>query len=121
MNIKMSFTGQKELEKILDGMTSKAEEAARKALIDDVNDLRGKAADLAPVDLGDLKGSAYAEVNGLAGEVGFTEPYATRQHEEVWFNHPKGGQAKYLETPYKKYIGNYIAHIKDFIARAVSR
>lgn len=31
--------------------------------------------------------------------VGFTAPYAVYQHEILWYNHPRGGQAKYLEQP----------------------
>ena len=31
--------------------------------------------------------------------VGFTAPYAVYQHEILWYNHPRGGQAKFLEQP----------------------
>lgn len=31
--------------------------------------------------------------------VGFSAPYAVYQHEVLWYNHPRGGQAKYLEQP----------------------
>lgn len=88
----------------------------------------GLAARRAPVDLGDLRGGFVVEVNGerwahtesdpsgavrvvmdrtdvpedtdsivvYIGTSGI--PYAARQHEELTYRHPKGGQAKYLES-----------------------
>ena len=32
--------------------------------------------------------------------VSFNTPYALRQHEELDYNHPRGGDAKYLERTY---------------------
>lgn len=86
-------------------------------------EVMGEAMDLAPVDTGHLRDSAYVylEVDGdvaaysLAGvtqtlnslpssigsakiTVGFSAEYAFVQHEHIEFNHPLGGQAKYLET-----------------------
>lgn len=34
--------------------------------------------------------------------ISFNTPYARRQHEELGYNHPKGGKAKYLEDPFNK-------------------
>lgn len=87
----------------------------------------GLAARRAPIDVGDLRGSFVVEVNGdrwahtesdpsggvrvvmdrtdvpeddqvvvYIGTSGI--PYAARQHEELTYRHPKGGQAKYLES-----------------------
>lgn len=88
----------------------------------------GLAARRAPVDLGDLRGGFVVEVNGErwahtesdgTGAVRVVQdrmdvpedtdeivvyigtsgiPYAARQHEELSYRHPKGGQAKYLES-----------------------
>jgi hypothetical protein len=33
--------------------------------------------------------------------ISFNTPYARRMHEEIDYNHPKGGGSKYLETPLK--------------------
>jgi hypothetical protein len=86
----------------------------RNAMQSIVSDLQGEAQRRAPVDTGDLRGSAassdykgdkppYSEVKNegsqIIGEVGFNEPYALEQHENLTFSHPKGGQAKYLEGP----------------------
>ena len=32
--------------------------------------------------------------------ISFNTPYARRQHEELGYNHPLGGKAKYLEDPF---------------------
>lgn len=91
-------------------------------------DLLGRAQRLAPVQEGTLRasGTLTISVNGarfegagaaaaaraaviaaarasgpikIDAEVAFTEVYAARQHEELGWRHPKGGQAKYLEQP----------------------
>ncbi|MGE5494613.1 MAG: hypothetical protein ACM3S4_04860 [Burkholderiales bacterium] len=108
----------------IDKATKGAEGATLKALTDVAVDLLSRAAERAPVETGDLRGSGYININGediaysavgsggiiMAGtpapseskknvaEVGFTAPYAFTQHEHVEFNHPIGGQAKYLES-----------------------
>ena len=88
-----------------------------KALMFVLLDLKGKSQRLAPIDKGDLRGSAYTSMDQsqLVGEAGFTAPYATRQHEEVGYRHPKGGRAKYLETPLKDNLQQYIKKISDAI------
>lgn len=107
-------------------------------------DLQGKAQLLAPLDTGDLRGSAFAVVGikdvsrktradkhtksvrssvPSAGEIeaiiGFTEPYALRQHEDMGLRHPLGGEAKFLETPFKENKDKYVDLIGKAIKRAV--
>jgi hypothetical protein len=115
----IKIEGLDELQKILKKMPKEAEKAAMFALEKAATDLQSKAQLLAPVDMGDLRGSAFTEVVGQEATVGFTEPYATRQHEEVGYRHPKGGQAKYLEEPYKENMNRYIDYIGDAIRKAV--
>lgn len=74
----------------------------------------------APVDTGDLRGSveikiddkdyAHGEKGGgititgtlpdtaVRGEVSYNTKYAANQHEHTEYDHPRGGQAKYLES-----------------------
>jgi hypothetical protein len=57
---------------------------------------------LTPIDLGDLRQGTiptYAMPGELMSKVSNDLPYAARQHEELHWRHPKGGQAKYLEAP----------------------
>jgi hypothetical protein len=86
-------------------------------------DLQGEAQRIAPVDKGDLRGSGYSTVeeeeNEIIGEVGFTEPYALEQHENLYFTHPKGGQAKYLEGPFNEKKKKYEASIMKAVERGI--
>ena len=120
MNI--TVKGMPELQKILKNMPSKVEGAVHKEMKTIVEDLKGKAQLLTPVgETGDLQGSAFAEVEKLDGVTGFTSPYALKQHEELGFRHPKGGQAKFLETPYKENQDKYIEAIRKAAKGAVEK
>jgi hypothetical protein len=74
----------------------------------------------APVDTGDLRGSLQVTLDGspiavgikgsgitavtpipdkaIKGEISYNTKYAARQHEHIEYDHPRGGQAKYLES-----------------------
>lgn len=56
---------------------------------------------LAPKESGDLASTGSVKVNrGGAKTVGieYSSVYAHWIHEHLWFKHPHGGQAKFLET-----------------------
>lgn len=93
-------------------------ESATKEAVEDVClDLQSKSQQLAPIDTGDLRASASTEIQKhgtlIVGRVGFNESYALKQHEELSYNHPRGGQAKYLETPLKDNEQKYINYISN--------
>jgi hypothetical protein len=107
-----------------------AEDAALKALRTGAEAILTEAIDEAPVDTGTLRRSGTVTVGELpdgekvyeaakAGNemkdafpekigkekavyISFNTPYARRQHEELGYNHPLGGKAKYLEDPYNR-------------------
>lgn len=107
--------------------------AALEAQARSAEDLLSRSTALAPLEEGTLRGSGhvYYEVNGtshgdypaarqavetaaragvlrsFAAVVAFNTPYAARQHEEVGWNHPIAGQAKYLEEPFKQRVSTY--------------
>ena len=87
-------------------------------------DLQGKSQRQAPIDTGDLRGSASTTVDvktgNVKGEVGFNEEYALDQHESLEYNHPKGGNAKYLEGPLKENQSRYIKQISEALRRATT-
>lgn len=106
--------GLKELEKNFNNLLSKMDKVNHDALQKAAIDLLGKAIDLAPVDKGDLRGSGTVKPDGdNAVDIGFTEPYAVYQHEHTEFKHPKGGQAKYLEQPFRQNTPKYIDDIAE--------
>jgi len=106
-------------------------------------DCLGKSVQRAPVDLGDLRGSGHADINGkriatgnrdgsissgdvsemsgnkIEGIVGFTEPYALKQHEDLTLNHPKGGEAKYLEKTLDENSDKYINYLANEVKNSI--
>lgn len=52
----------------------------------------------APEDDGVLKASGRVVADDLEVIVKFTAPHAWLQHEKLEYQHPNGGQAKYLEN-----------------------
>ena len=135
--------GLQALEREMNRRLANLNKASSRGMSDVVFDLTGRAARLAPIDLGDLRGSANALVNGqviatgdanggasmtgtapekpgkTTGEVRFEEPYAVKQHEELSYVHPKGGQAKYLEQPLAENMDKYERHLADSASDAV--
>jgi hypothetical protein len=81
--------------------------------------LLGEAAMLAPVDTGDLRGSGNVAELPDGAAVRFQTRYAAVQHERLDFNHPRGGQAKYLEAPLIQNRDRYLRHILDAIRRDI--
>lgn len=113
-----------------------------KAFTEVVLNMTADAIQDAPVDLGDLRGSGFAEINGtkvakgntngtitvqneanpknnFEGIIGFTEPYALKQHEELEYQHPKGGKAKYLEDAVNRNMQKSINHLTNAIKKVV--
>lgn len=76
-------------------------------------DLQGRSVQEAPVDTGDLRANCEVKEETLKVTVGYDLPYAMKQHEELDYNHPKGGKAKYLEDPFNESADNYIEHIRE--------
>ena len=120
------------------------------ALIEWAEALLGLAARYAPVDQGDLRGSFVLLINGqqwghteaLGDDVRFIRDrtdvpqnvselqiyvgtagcvYALRQHEEIAWNHPKGGFAKYLEKAYNELIGMLPGQLEDAKQRGLQK
>ena len=117
--MKITVEGMDELNRKLNTIPKKAEDGVKVELMTALFDLQGESQRRAPVDTGALRGSAFAEQQGLEGTVGFTEVYALYQHEGERFNHPKGGEAKYLENPFKQRVKKYINAIGNAVKRAV--
>ena len=107
-----------------------AEQAGIKALRTGAEAILTEAIDETPIDTGTLRRSGTVTVGALpdgaqvyeAAESGtemkdafpdkigqekavyisFSTPYSRRQHEELDYEHPRGGKAKYLEVPFAR-------------------
>lgn len=94
-------------------------------------DLMKEAVAQTPIDTGALRKSAYVARIGkgeTAGyEIGYDrnnsqnirDKYGIIQHETLWFNHPKGGKAKFLEDPYNANLRRYISIIKHTLKEEI--
>ena len=124
-----------------------AEEAGLKALRTGAEAILTEAIDEAPVDTGTLRRSGTVTVGKLpdgervyeAAESGtemkdafpdkigqekavyisFNTPYARRQHEELDYNHPRGGKAKYLEDPFNREKSKVLKYADKQIKKAL--
>jgi len=115
-----------------------AEDAALKALRTGAEAILTEAIDETPIDTGTLRRSGTVTVGALpdgaqvyesaesgsnmkdafpgpegkekAVYISFSTPYARRQHEELGYNHPLGGKAKYLEDPFNRNKQKVLKH-----------
>lgn len=133
------FTLEWRAEKLLENVRDEVKTALRKSGLD----LKQRSKDQAPIDTGDLRGncavldedgyvpggdpSVTQDIDGKRAElqppkalrvrVGYALPYALAQHENLALNHPMGGNAKYLESPFEANRQKY----EDFIYKAVGK
>ena len=119
--MKTMIIGMPELDRVLKNIPGAAKAAVHSELKTIAMDLQGKSQELAPVDTGDLQGSAFNEVEGLDATIGFVEPYALKVHEDMQARHKSPGQSKYLETPYKENVDKYIDMISVAVKKAVDK
>lgn len=54
-------------------------------------------------------------------EIGFSELYAADQHEQIYYDHPRGGQAKYLERVITGEISDNGENTQSRIIRALTQ
>ena len=126
-----------------------AEEAGLKALRTGAEAILTEAIDETPFESGTLRRSGTVTVGGLpdgaqvyeAAESGsdmkdafpgpegkekavyisFNTPYARRQHEELGYNHPRGGKAKYLEDPFNRNKKKVLQYAEKQVKKALEK
>lgn len=69
-----------------------------------------------PVDTSELRDSGFVKVKGNEVMVGYTAPYALRQHEDLTLQHDDG-EPKFLESALKRNVKKNVSLIKDAIRR----
>jgi len=126
-----------------------AEDAGLKALRTGAEAILTEAIDETPIDTGTLRRSGTVTVGALpdgaqvyeAAESGtemkdafpgqegkekavyisFSTPYARRQHEELGYNHPLGGKAKYLEDPFNRNKNKVLKYAAKQVKKALQK
>lgn len=115
------LSGVDEARQKLQSAIDEMKQGAAQGLADAALYILGESVQRAPVDTGNLRGSGYVDLDGQriaqgtgpspgihvvgqvpgeasTAEIGFSANYAADQHEQVHLSHPRGGQAKYLES-----------------------
>lgn len=115
------LSGLSEVTAKLQSTIDEMKQGAAQGLADAALYILGESVQRAPVDTGNLRGSGYVDLDGQrfaagtgpdpgiailgqapdeasSAEIGFAANYAADQHEQVHLSHPRGGQAKYLES-----------------------
>lgn len=64
--------------------------------------VKDEAVRLCPKETDELANSAYTDVladeTGITGILGFRKPWASKEHEDLYYHHKSGGQPKYEAT-----------------------
>ena len=113
----IQIDGFKELYQKLGLLEEEIDAAAIKGVRKLANVILGESQKLVPVETGTLKNSGTVSLDkkNKIATISYNTPYARKQHEDNTLNHPRGGQAKYLERPFNEksdeleiYVGNEI-------------
>ena len=87
-------------------------------------DLLARSKPLVPRDKSTLVRSGTREVvrvgDRIEGRVAYNTVYAARQHEETTWEHPRGGQAKYLEEPLRAMVPEFESRLAAAMRRALT-
>lgn len=83
----------------------------------------GESQKLVPVDTGTLKrsGTTQSSKKDHSVTISYNTPYARKQHEDNTLNHPRGGQAKYLERPFNEKSGEAETYIADALQKKLRK
>ncbi len=95
----------------------------KKALVKSALDLKRRSSEQAPIDTGDLRSNCAIDLTDLDRYrvyVGYSLPYALRQHEDLALRHTQG-KAKFLEDPFNQNIDRYKEFIENEARKALSK
>lgn len=101
-----------------DQIARSIEQAVNNAALAGAELLGDEAVQRTPLDTGTLRASmkVTTDGNGTAA-VSYNTPYAARQHEEIGWQHPGGGEAKFLENA----VNATAARVKSVIADEIRK
>ena len=119
----IKIDGFKETYKNLGLLEEEIEKAAMKGVRKLANNILAESQKLVPVDTGTLKdsGAISSDKKNSIVTISYNTPYARKQHEDNTLNHPKGGQAKYLERPFNEKSGDLEKIVGDSIHKVLQR
>ena len=119
----IKIEGFKELYKYFKITEEEILKGAVKGLKITAQNILGESQKLVPVDTGTLQKSGTVKFDNqtLKAQISYNTPYALKQHEDATLNHPKGGEAKYLERPFNEKKGELEKNIEFEIDKILKR
>lgn len=118
MNLTVKTTGLKEISARINAEVKRMHRVTMDGLLAGGLQVQRTAQGRTPVDVGNLKASAYtrkAQSGGMAVEVGYTSDYAIYVHEDLQARH-EVGQAKFLTSA----LRDEERHVQDIVERYAS-
>lgn len=98
--------------------------AIEREMTDIATDLLAEAKRQTPREKSTLVRSGRKDVRRIGdrieARISFNTPYAARQHEELSYRHPRGGNAKYLERPLRAMVPEFERRLAAAMRRAIS-
>ena len=95
-----------------------------KGLLHEATDIYELSLSRTPIDEADLINNAriseQADTDKYALAIAYgideiSKEYSVIQHENLNYNHPNGGQAKFLESAYEELLPNVLPRIRQYI------
>lgn len=165
MKVRVTLDDHKLNHQITKALKAAPKEAA-KAMTDCILDLAGESSRRAPIESGDLRSNCHGTIQDvtvfegqkpvpayapptsrLVGQVGYSLPYALRQHEDLTARHDRtdgyrvpstnqrtgqpnktagqtvnmvaGGEAKFLEKPFEERKGRYVRRFEKVVEDSI--
>lgn len=127
MSLTITAASRGEFQRELARKGAKMQAAAASALYTEAESIMSDSRPLVPWETGTLKGSGFVNrpegsgtsVSVTLGFGGSASAYALVQHEREDFNHPRGGQAKYLETAVDQHAATFDERMAAHVRRAL--
>lgn len=82
-------------------------------------ELLARSNERVPVDTGELRSSGTVTPTDDGSIISYDTPYAVKQHEDMALNHPRGGQAKFLEATIDQDGDLYLQKLADLLDKAL--
>lgn len=119
----IKIDGFKEVYKNLGLLEEEIEKSAVKGLKKLAEVILGESQKIVPVETGTLKDSGTVSLDNKnkIATISYNTPYARKQHEDNTLNHPRGGEAKYLERPFNEKSDELEVYVGDSINKTLRK
>lgn len=119
----LNIDGFREIYKAMGLVEEEITKAAIKGMKVTAQNILGESKKIVPVDTHTLQESGHIKTDTIKQitTISYNTPYALKQHEDPNLNHPKGGEAKYLEKPFNEKKGELEINIGNEIHKVLQK